>query len=281
MAQPAVAAVRQLDIWLSPHGFLKAAAAASDTIAVSLMLEGRKMTIVSFTAMGTYRVNGTINEDHLVERVQTWVPNPVLGDMIYDHRYSDYKDFGGVMFPTALHSHQGDPRINAGHNWMDIRVTNARGNVNTDVLAVPASVQEAATPAVQAESRELTDGVCRIAGGSHHSVAVEFSDFVAVVEAPQHEARSLAVIGEVRRIIPNKPIRYVVNTHHHFDHSGGLRTYVAQSATVVTHQGNRDFFYDVLFHPGPRTLAPDILSTRMPWFGGNRIPAFETVSENM
>ena len=70
-----------------------------------------------------------------------------------------------------------------------------------------------------------------------------------------------------------------MNTHHHFDHSGGLRTYVAQSTTVVTHQGNRDFFYDVLFHPGPRTLAPDILSTRMPWFAGNRIPAFETVNE--
>ena len=279
VAQPAAAAVRQLDIWLSPHGFLKAAAAASDTTAVLLMLEGREMTIVSFTAMGTYRVNGTINQAHLVERVQTWVPNPVLGDMIYDHRYSGYKDFDGVMFPTALHSHQGDPRINAGHNWMDIRVTNARVNVNADVLAVPAGVREATTPAVRAESRELTDGVWRIAGGSHHSVAVEFSDFVAVVEAPQHEARSLAVIAEVRRIIPNKPIRYVVNTHHHFDHSGGLRTTVAQSATVVTHQGNRDFFYDVLFHPGPRTLAPDILSTRMPWFGGNRVPAFETVND--
>ena len=88
---PAAAAVRQLDIWMSPHGFLKAAAAASDTTAVSLMLEGRDITIVSFTAMDTYRVNGTINEDHLVERVQTWVPNPVLGDMIYDHRYSGSK----------------------------------------------------------------------------------------------------------------------------------------------------------------------------------------------
>ena len=185
VAQPAAAAVRQLDIWMSPHGFLKAAAAASDTTAVSLMLEGRDMTIVSFTAMDTYRVNGTINEDHLVERVQTWVPNPVLGDMIYDHRYSGYQDFGGVMFPTALHSHQGDPRINAGHNWMDIRVTNAQVNVNAAALAVPASVREAATPVVRAESRELTDGVWRIAGGSHHSIAVEFSDFVAVVEAPQ------------------------------------------------------------------------------------------------
>ena len=277
--QPAAAEVRQLDIWMSPHGFLKAAADASDATAAALMLQGRDLTIVSFTAMDKYRVNGTINEDNLVERVQTWVANPIFGDMIYDHRYTEYQDFEGVMFPTVLHSHQGDPRIHPGHNWMEIRVTNAQVNVNAAALTVPDTVRQATLPAVQVESTELADGVWRIAGGSHHSIAVEFRDFVAVVEAPQNEARSLAVIAEVRRLIPNQPIRYVVNTHHHFDHSGGLRTYVAQSATVVTHQGNRDFFYDVCFHPGPRTLEPDILSTRMPWFAGNRIPAFETVNE--
>ena len=277
--QRAEAEVRQLDIWMSPHGFLKAAMEAEDATAVSLILQGRDMTIVSFTAMNKYRVNGTINEDNLVERTQTWVANPVLGDMIYDHRYDDYRDFGGVMFPTVLHSHQGDPRLNAGHNWMEIRVTNVEANVDAAALTVPDNVRQATIRAVQVESTELADGVWRIAGGSHHSIAVEFRDFIAVVEAPQNEARSLAVIAEVRRLSPNKPIRYVVNTHHHFDHSGGLRTYVAQSTTVVTHQGNRDFYYDVLFHPGRRTLEPDILSSRMPWFAGNRTPAFETVNE--
>jgi glyoxylase-like metal-dependent hydrolase (beta-lactamase superfamily II) len=109
-------------------------------------------------------------------------------------------------------------------------------------------------------------------------VAVEFSDFVAVVEAPLNEARSLAVIAETRRLIPNKPIRYVVNTHHHFDHSGGLRTFVAQSATIVTHQANREFYDDVVLSPSRRTVEPDILSSQMPWFAGNRVPAFETVN---
>ena len=276
--QPAAAEVRQLDIWMSPHGFLKAAATADDVTAMSLMLEGRDLTIVSFTAMGRYRVNGTINEDNLVERVQTWVANPIFGDMIYDHRYTEFRDFDGVMFPTVLHSHQGDPRIHPGHNSMEIRVTDAEFDVGGTALTVPGSVRQGAT-SVQVESTELAAGVWRIAGGSHHSVAVAFRDFVAVVEAPQNENRSLAVIAEVRRLIPNKPIRYVVNTHHHFDHSGGLRTYVAQSATVVTHQGNRDFYDDVFFHPGRRMLEPDILSDRMPWFAGNRVPAFETVNE--
>ena len=139
--QPAAAEVRQLDIWLSPHGFLKAAADANDATAVSLMLQGRDLTIVSFTAMAKYRVNGTINEDNLVERVQTWVASPIFGDMIYDHRYTEYQNFDGVMFPTVLHSHQGDPRIHPGHNWMEIRVTNVQVNLNAAALTVPDNVR--------------------------------------------------------------------------------------------------------------------------------------------
>ena len=276
--QAAAAAVRQLDIWMSPHGFLKAAAEAEDVSMVELVLEDRPLTMVSFTVHDTYRLNGTINEDNLVERVQTWVAHPIFGDMIYDHRYTEYQDFDGVMFPTVLHSHQGDPRIHPGHNWMEIRVTDVETNVHAP-LPIPDNVQTATSPSVVARSTQMAPGVWRISGGSHHSVAIEFSDFVAVVEAPQNEARSLAVIAEVRRVIPDKAIRYVVNTHHHADHAGGLRTYVAQSATVITHEDNHDFYNDVFFHPGTRALEPDILSGRMPWFAGNRIPAFELVGD--
>jgi glyoxylase-like metal-dependent hydrolase (beta-lactamase superfamily II) len=118
-----------------------------------------------------------------------------------------------------------------------------------------------------------------IGGGSHNSVAVEFSDFVAVIEAPQNEERSIAVIDEVTRLVPAKPIRYVINTHHHFDHAGGLRTYLAQGATIVTAEGNRDFYQDVMFAPLPRTLQPDRLSLYYPNFATSRRPApFETVN---
>ena len=86
------------------------------------------------------------------------------------------------------------------------------------------------------------------------------------------------MIAEVQRLIPKKPIRYVVNTHYHFDHSGGLRTYVAHGATVVTHADNREFYENVFFYPSPRTLEPDLLSQRYPWFAGNRIPAIEGVT---
>lgn len=276
--EPAVAEVRQLDIWLSPHGFLKAALEAKDVTAVESTFEGAKVTVISFTGLGKYRVNGEITADNLVARTQTWVANPVLGDTLFDHRYSNYRDFGGVLFPTQLHSHQGDPQLNAGRNWKDIRVTDVRVNVNPERLPVPDNVRTSTVPAVVVESSQLAPGVWRIAGGSHHSVAVEFRDFVAVVEAPLNEARSVAVIAETRRLIPGKPIRYLVNTHHHFDHSGGIRTYVALGATVVTHQNNRDFYRNVVLHPGPRTLEPDVLSSVVPRFSDDREPSIETVN---
>lgn len=277
-AAPAAAELRQLDIWLTPHGFLKAAAAANPT-ATSMMLEGRKVTLITFTALGKYRVNGTITEDGLVERVQTWVANPVFGDMVYEHRYTEYKDFGGVKFPTLLHSHQGDPRLNPGHNSIEIRVTKVQPNVTVAALTVPDAVRQATIPPVRVESQRLANGVWLVAGGSHNSLAVEFRDFVAVVEAPQNEDRSLAVIAEVHKLVPSKPIRYLVNTHHHFDHSGGIRTYLTESATIVTHQENREFYEQVLLYPAPRTLQPDRLSTHYPWFTGNRVPAIETVNQ--
>src|SRR6266704_3370275 len=282
-----VAEFRQLDILLTPHGFLKAALAANPT-AISLTLPGSpgaitqngKATLVSFTAMGKYRVNGTFNDQNLLELVQTWIANPVYGDMLYELRYTNYKDFGGVKHPTVLHIHQGDPRLSVAHNSMEITLTNVQPNVSVPAITVPDAVQKATAPPVRAESQKLADGVWLIAGGTHNSLAVDFRDFVTVIEAPLNEERSPAVLGEVSRLIPNKPIRYVVNTHHHFDHSGGLRTYLAQGATIVTSQGNRDYYLQVLFNPAPRTLQPDRLATYYPMFMVSRRPApIETVNQ--
>jgi glyoxylase-like metal-dependent hydrolase (beta-lactamase superfamily II) len=275
-----VSEFRQLDILLTPHGFLRAAMAANNPTAISLTLgaptgavtPNGKATLVSFTAMGKYRIVGTFNDQNLLNMVHTWVPNPVYGDMLYELRYTNYKDFGGVMFPTTLHIHQGDPRLMVAHNSMEITLSNVQPNVSVAGMTVPAEVQKATAPPVRAESQKLADGIWLIAGGTHNSLAVDFRDFVTVIEAPLNEERSLAVIAEVGRLIPNKPIRYVVNTHHHFDHSGGLRTYMAQGATVVSHQANDDFLEDVLFSPGARTMMPDRFSTYYPYFSGGRRP---------
>jgi glyoxylase-like metal-dependent hydrolase (beta-lactamase superfamily II) len=273
-ATPAAQAaeLRQLDILLTPHGFIKAALAGNPT-ATSRTIGGRKATIVSFTALGKYPVNGTFNDQNLLELVQTWTANPVLGDMLYETRYTDYKDFAGVKFPTVLHSHQGDVRLNPGHNFMEIRVNSVQPNATVPALTVPDNVRHAAAAPVRVESQKLAEGVWFVGGGSHNSMAVEFRDFTTVIEAPLNEERSLAVIAEVQKLVPNKPIRYLVNTHHHFDHSGGLRTYVAEGATIVTHQGNRDFYDEVVLHPARLTLQPDRLSQ------SPRAPVIETVNQ--
>jgi len=79
-----------------------------------------------------------------------------------------------------------------------------------------------------------------------------------VVEGPQNDDRALAVIAEVKKLVPTKPIKYVVNSHHHYDHSGGLAAFVAEGATVITHAINKPFFEKAM--AAPRTVSPDQLA---------------------
>ena len=265
---PAAAELRQLEIWLTPHGFLKAAMAGNPTV-VSRNEYGERVRVVSFMALGKYRVNGTINDQNLVVRVQTWVPNPVVGDMYYETMYAGYRDFDGVKFPTNFHQHQDHddnerlPNVSGGDHSFGLNVSNVGVNVSGAALTVPATVRQATVPPVRVESQELAEGVWHLTGSSHHSVAVEFRDYAVVVEAPQNEERSLAVIEEVHRLIPDKPIRFVVNTHHHWDHLGGIRAYVHEGATVITHEGNRAYIEELVTEK-QWVLEPDRLSLYPP-----------------
>jgi glyoxylase-like metal-dependent hydrolase (beta-lactamase superfamily II) len=241
------------------------------------------VTVVSFVAFGKYRVNGTINSQNLVQRVQTWVPNPVVGDLYYENVYTNYQDMGGVKVPR-FHQHQdyddggNMPNVSGGDHAFGLEtVSDIRLNVANAALTVPSEVRSATTEPVRVQSQKLGDGLWLIGGGSHNSVAVEFRDHVAVIEAPLNEERSLAVIGEVNRLIPNKPIRFVVNTHHHWDHLGGIRTFVHEGAAVITHEGNRPYYQEVL-RARPWILQPDRFSLHPPeeWSEGY---IFETARE--
>jgi glyoxylase-like metal-dependent hydrolase (beta-lactamase superfamily II) len=207
--------------------------------------------VLTFTALGKYTVAGTIDADNRVAQVATKIANPVLGDTDLVATYAGYKDFGGVWFPTKIVVVQG------GFPLWELNISSVTPNAPLD-LPVPEAVAGASVPAVQTTSARLADGVWLIAGGSHHSVLVAFNDYLAVVEAPLDEVRSQAVLAEVRKLAPNKPVRYVVTTHHHFDHIGGLRTYVAEGATVVTHQSNVAYFDKTL--AAPATISPDAQS---------------------
>ncbi len=92
-----------------------------------------------------------------------------------------------------------------------------------------------------------------------NSQLVEFRDFTVLIESSVTEARALANIAEAKRVVPNKPLRYHVNSHHHGDHAAGLRAFIAEGATIVTHEMNKRFYEQIVLK-APRTLAPDTLS---------------------
>jgi glyoxylase-like metal-dependent hydrolase (beta-lactamase superfamily II) len=245
--QPALAAAeeRQLQIWLTPHGFLKAAMENNATAK-----KGKGGTVVSFTE-GKFKVNGTIDSQGLVTRTETWLPNPVLGDMPVETTYSAYKDFNGVKFPTMIVQKQG------GYPVLDLAVTDARANVDLN-LPVPDAVRAAKLPPVNVVSQKIADGVWFMGGGTHNSVLVEFPNYLVMIESPLNDARAMGLIAEAKKLVPNKPIKYLINTHNHFDHAGGVRAFVAEGATVITQEMNKPFYEQAW--KAPHTLDPDQLS---------------------
>jgi glyoxylase-like metal-dependent hydrolase (beta-lactamase superfamily II) len=238
---------RQFDLWVTPYGFLKGAMTNSVTVQVKT-LGGVKYNVVSFALQGKYKVEGYLNSENLVERVRTWVDNDVLGDMLVEAVYKDYKDVGGLKVPSLMIVKQG------GYATLILVASGAKANVPVTIPPAPA---QPVPPAVTVVSEKIADGVYYLKGGTHHSVLVEFADHLTLIEAPLNEARSLALLAEIKNLYPHKPLTEVVNTHHHFDHSGGLRTMVDAGATIITQEINKEF-YEQTFS-APRTLNPDRL----------------------
>ena len=242
-----------LQIWLTPHGFLKAAAAANPTLRTTTA-GGKSARLVSFKALDKYTVTATINDQNLVERVETHIPNSLLGDVLLEGIYSDYRDVAGMKFPMRIGQRQG------GFPTLDVPVADVRPNsaAASKLAGQPRPATEPAEPRI--EAKELAPGVWFLGPGEGNTV-IEFNDHVVVIEAPGNGERSAAAIAEIKRLVPNKPIRYLVNTHHHTDHAGGLRGFVAEGVTIITHELNKAYFERVL--KNPFTLNPDRLA-RMP-----------------
>jgi glyoxylase-like metal-dependent hydrolase (beta-lactamase superfamily II) len=97
-----------------------------------------------------------------------------------------------------------------------------------------------------------------LTGGSHHSVVIEMKDHLIVAEGPLNDDRALAVIAEARTLVPGKPIKYLIVSHHHFDHSGGVRAFAGEGVTIITHDVSRPFFERSLATPA--TVGPDHLA---------------------
>jgi len=230
-------------LWATPHGIIKAAmasgAAADEAGVITLQVEGRE-------------VRATLNEQNHVARVEYLSSNPVVGDYPVEITYSDYVQFGNVAFPRRIVQKED------GFDTLDLTVNDVQPNAPVS-LPVPENVRKVtAPPPVTAQIEKVSPGLWSLVGANTRSLAVEFRDHIVMLEGPTSDARSAAVNELVRKTIPDKPIRYVVNTHAHYDHAGGLRQYVAEGITVITHESNRAFLEKAWARP--RTIEPDALS---------------------
>jgi len=256
---PRFVAERTHQLWITPHGVLKAAqrqgaraqpgAAGASTIA--------------FAEPGRYSATATIGADGLVSRVESTYPDPVMGDTAAVTTYDDYREIGGIRFPTRVRQTLG------GYPVLDLVVKDVQVNPALQ-LSVPDAARNAAE---RVTSEKVADGVWFIAGGSHNSVAIEMQDHLMLVETPLNDARTLAVIEHVRQLAPNKPLRTAVNSHQHFDHAGGVRAAVAEGMTVVAHADNIAYFERVFAQAN--RIRPDRMA------GAGRTASFRPVGDKL
>jgi glyoxylase-like metal-dependent hydrolase (beta-lactamase superfamily II) len=257
-----------LEFYLTPWGFLKGAAENNATVSRH-KIDGKNYTVLTWSPANkapsgkSYVINGYINDQHIVERVETWLGENIMGDMRILATYTGWKDFGGVMAPSKIVQTRG------GWPFFEVNVTAAKANPPDVATLVPPSAAGGgrggagappAPAALTVTSEKLGDGLYRLTtgAGSYDSVIVEFKDYIMMLEAGQPEARALAYVAETKKLIPNKPIRYVMNTHPHSDHTGGLPVLVAEGATIITQKNNEEFLEKAL--NTPRTLLNDTLA---------------------
>lgn len=239
---PIALADRQFQFWSSPHGIIKAAMANPGGV------QGNK---IAFGIPGRFRATATLDAANLVESVDAVLTSPVLGDMAVQVSYADYRDFGGVKFPTKIRQSYG------GFPAFELNVTEVKPNGPADIK-VPDSVRLAGSPYTRVQSQKAADGVWYLTGGSHHSVVIEMNDHLIVAEGPLNEDRALAVIGEARKLVPGKPIKYLIVSHHHFDHSGGVRAFAGEGATIIVQDAGKAYFEKIV--AAPATVGPDHLA---------------------
>jgi hypothetical protein len=254
-ASDAVAKNRRIDLYHHPLTIVRAALNSMAKLSNARATGSQRVVDVT-DANGTVFTLAIDATTRLPTRVVSMIDNPNLGDLALETAFADYQDVNGLKLPSRLTTMADRYRTE------EIRITKQIVDADVgDLGAPPAAVLTppiTGPPPATVTVEEIAAGVWLLAGQSHHSVLVEFGDHLTLIEAPQSDTRTLAVIARARQIRPDKPLTVVVNTHHHFDHSGGIRAAVASDLAVITHKANGPFVQDLVGRA--HTIAPDALA---------------------
>jgi glyoxylase-like metal-dependent hydrolase (beta-lactamase superfamily II) len=254
-ASNAVARDRRAEVYHHPITIVRAALDPAAKLAHPRTANNQSVVDVT-TAGGLLFTLAIDASTKLPSSVVSMTDNPNLGDVAIETTFSDYQDVSGLKLPARLTT-KTDTWTTA-----DIRVTKQTVDGDAGTLTAPAAAESAAPiagpPPAVVTVQDLGKGIWLLAGQSHHSVVVEFADHLMLIEAPQNETRTLAVIAKARSLRPDKPLTQVVSTHHHFDHSGGIRAAVAEGLTVIAHKGSAAYYQEAIGRS--HTIAPDALA---------------------
>ncbi len=209
---------------------------------------------------------------HLISKLQFTEDRNPYGDLAKERTFSDYRDVGNVKLPFSEITQEMN-EVTEIKEWAELTIN---GDLPEDRFVIPEGLQERAQSLAHSDRlpvipTELAKGVYFGEGVGMNNMWVEFEDFILVAEGPNNEVQSLAVIRQIRETVGDKPIRYLVTTHHHSDHTGGIRTYAAEGATIITHANNEEVIREILTLP--HSLKPDRL------FESQIEPQIETVTD--